>query len=64
MFYLTLADVAHIMSLSDIPDDPRRVAALGELESDLGYRESTEEHEADSINDQMWVDEWMERNRK
>jgi hypothetical protein len=61
MFYLTFADAMSIVR-PEIADDPRRVAAPGELESDREYVESTEEHDADSINDQMFVDEWMERN--
>jgi hypothetical protein len=62
MSFLSLAEAGKILSLWDVPDDPRRTAAPGELESDEGYRESTEEHDADSVNDQMWVDEWSERN--
>jgi len=38
-----------------IPDDPRRVAGFDELESDAGYRESTEEHDADAWNDELWL---------
>lgn len=55
---MTFTEAAWICGmLPSIPDNPARTASPGELESDHDYRDSTAEHDADRINDELWLEE-------